>query len=132
MHSPQRNADRRWVDPELLPHLLVMGAVMVGTVLLLFWPQVVMHVGYSSMLPTLLGIRCPFCGMTRDFAAMLHGQRPTLNPCSAFAAASALLLYPGTVVAAWRTGRLHCFHGAAARRGALTLLGIMLVLNNWN
>src|ERR1700735_3684085 len=107
MHFPFRAAR---VNSELLPHLLVMGMMVLGTAVLALWPQIVMQADYCSMLQTLAGIRCPFCGMTRDFAAMLHGARPSLNPCSGLAAGVMYGVYPIAVLVAWRTDRLAWFH----------------------
>jgi Protein of unknown function (DUF2752) len=119
------------VNPELLPHLAAMAAMVAGTLALALWPHAVLAAGYRCQLQTLLGIRCPFCGMTRDFAAILHGGRPTLNPSSWFAACAAYLLYPAAVFAAWKWNRLEVFHSRAARGTVILVLAVMLVVNNW-
>jgi hypothetical protein len=115
---------------ELLPHLVVLGAMIVFTVVLALWPQSILHVGYQCQLRALLGLRCPFCGMTRDFATMLHGGRPTLNPCSWFAALVVYGVYPAAVALAWRRKRLDVFHSASVARMVAVALAAMLVLNN--
>jgi hypothetical protein len=122
----------RRIDPQLRPHLFVMGLIVMGTLVLTFWPQWVMQADYRSMMQTLLGIRCPFCGMTRDFAAMLHGGRPALNPCSWMAAGVVYSVYPIAVLAAWRTGRLNWFHSKTARGIVGITLAVMMVANNWH
>jgi Protein of unknown function (DUF2752) len=122
----------RRIDPQLLPHLFVMGLIMMGTLVLAYAPHWVMQADYRSMLQTLFGIRCPFCGMTRDFAAMLHGGQPSLNPCSGLAALIVYGVYPIGVLAAWRTGRLAWFHSKAARGIVGMALGVMIVANNWH
>jgi hypothetical protein len=119
------------VDPRLAPHLLVLAAVAAGTLLLACCPQVILQAGYRCGLQMLLGVRCPFCGMTRDFAAILHGGRPTQNPCSWFAACAVYLLYPLAVLAAWKRNRLEIFHSKPARTGVIAVLVVMLVINNW-
>jgi hypothetical protein len=100
------------------------------TLLLALGPQWVLHAGYRCQLQLLFGLRCPFCGMTRDFAAMLQGERPTLNPCSWLAAVVVYGLYPVAVLVGWRRRRLQFFHGATVKYGVLTALAAMLVLNN--
>ena len=122
----------RGVDPELRPHLAVMTGIAICTAVLALDPRCLLHAGYHCQLHVLLGIRCPFCGMTRDFVAMLHGSLPAQNPCSLFAAIFVYGLYPAAVFAAWHAGCLEWFHSAAVRRGAVVMLGIMLVANNWH
>jgi hypothetical protein len=118
------------VDRGLVPHLAVLAAMAVGTAVLAVWPQWVVHAGYRCELQMLVGLRCPFCGMTRDFSAMLHGGRATLNPCSWPAALVVYGVYPVAVVVAWRAGRLDVFHSEAVRRAAAVALAAMLVVNN--
>jgi len=117
-------------DRDLRPHLLALSAMAAATLVLAVWPGLVLHAGYTCELQAIFGLRCPFCGMTRDFAAMLHGHAPTLNPCSGAAAVVVWLLYPAAVLAAWRTRRLSWFSSRATRCAAVFLLVIMLVLNN--
>jgi hypothetical protein len=120
----------RRVAPQLRPHLFVIGLIVMGTLVLAFWPQWVMQADYRSLMQTLLGIRCPFCGMTRDFAAILHGGRPALNPCSSMAAGVVYGVYPIAVLAAWRTGRLNWFHSKAVQGIVGIALAAMMVANN--
>jgi hypothetical protein len=118
------------VNRELVPHLWVLAAMAVATVVLAAGPQWVVQAGYRCGLQALTGLRCPFCGMTRDFAAMLHGGKATLNPCSWVAAVVVYGVYPAAVLAGWRRRRLNFFHGAAVKYGVMAALAAMLVLNN--
>ena len=118
------------VNPELVPHLWMLAAMAVGTLVLAVWPEWVVQAGYRCGLRALTGLRCPFCGMTRDFAAMLHGERPARNPCSWVAAIVVYGVYPAAVLVGWRRGRLNFFHGAAVKYGVMVALAAMLVLNN--
>jgi Protein of unknown function (DUF2752) len=118
------------VDRELKPHLWMLAAIAAGTALLAAWPQWVIHAGYRCELQMLMGLRCPFCGMTRDFAAMLHGRRPALNPCSWVAAAAVYGVYPAAVLVGWQRKRLDVFYSRAVRSGVVVALAVMLVLNN--
>lgn len=120
----------RNIDPKLAPHLAILTCILAGTLVLACWPQAILHAGYRCELQMVLGIRCPFCGMTRDFAAILHGGRPIENPCSWFAAWVVYLLYPAAVFAAWKWNRLEAFHSRSARATAAVALGVMLVVNN--
>jgi hypothetical protein len=117
-------------DRELIPHLWVLAGLVVAAVVLAVWPDWVVHAGYRCELQALVGLRCPFCGMTRDFAAMLHGGKPSLNPCSWVAALVVYGVYPVALGVAWRAGRLDVFHSEVVRRGMVVVLGAMLVVNN--
>lgn len=123
---------QKWmrVERELRPHGAVLAAILAGTAVLLAWPHLVLGAGYECVLHGLFGIRCPFCGMTRDFAAMLHGQRPGENPCSWVAAAVVYGVYPAAVAWAWRRKRLDVFYSRTLRYGAGVMLAAMLVVNN--
>jgi len=118
------------IDPKLAPHLAVMAGIALCTGVLLLWPQAVLAAGYQCRLHALFGVRCPFCGMTRDFAAMLHGQRPVENPCSRLALVVVYGVYPTAVVIAWWRKSLDVFYGKALCCGVAVALAAMLVLNN--
>jgi hypothetical protein len=120
----------RNINPKLVPHLAVLTCIAAGTLMLACWPQAILHAGYRCELYLLVGIRCPFCGMTKDFAAILHGGGPTQNPCSWFAACAVYLLYPAAVFAAWKCNRLDVFCSRSAGAAVAVVLGVMLVLNN--
>jgi hypothetical protein len=118
------------VDRVMAPHLWVLGAMLLSTLVLAVWPQSVLHAGYRCGMQMLLGLRCPFCGMTRDFAAMLHGKRPAENPCSWIAAPVVYVVYPVAVLLAWRRKRLDWFYCRALACGVAVALLLMTVLNN--
>lgn len=118
------------VDRKLLPHLWMLAGIAACSVLLAVGPQGVLQAGYRCELQMLVGLKCPFCGMTRDFAAMLHGARPELNPCSWLAAVVVYFVYPAAVLVGWWKGRLDFFQGATVRVGVMVALAAMLVLNN--
>lgn len=118
------------MESDVAPHLAVLAGIVLFTAVLLVWPAIAIGAGYRCELHVLFGIRCPFCGMTRDFAAMLHGQRPAENPCSPVAAVVVYGVYPAAVAMAWWRRRLDVFYGKAVRCGVAAALAAMLVLNN--
>jgi hypothetical protein len=118
------------LDRELAPHLGVLGAMVVFTVVLVLWPQGVLHAGYRCGMQILFGLRCPFCGMTRDFASMLHGRAPLQNPCSWIVAPMVYVAYPAAVLLAWRRKRLDWFYGRTLGCAVMVALVMMTVLNN--
>jgi hypothetical protein len=117
-------------DPALGTHLWLIVGLVAATLVLAFRPGWIVDAGYRCQLQVLFGLRCPFCGMTRDFAAILHGARPALNPCSWFAAAVVYVMYPAGLAVAWRRGRLDAFRSMALRNAMAVVLMVMLVLNN--
>jgi hypothetical protein len=121
---------RPHLDRKLTPHLWIMGVVLLSTLVLTLRPQTITGAGYQCVLHAVFGVRCPFCGMTRDFAAMLHGHHPALNPCSWPAALVVYVVYPAAVLFAWRRNRLDWFHGRASQYSVLAALILMTVLNN--
>lgn len=117
-------------DLTLRTHLWVIAGVATATLVLALRPGWILDAGYSCQLQILFGLRCPFCGMTRDFATMLHGARPVLNPSSWFAAGVVYVIYPAGLIVAWRRGRLDAFRSTALRSAMVAALVVMLVLNN--
>lgn len=118
------------LDAALGIHLWLIGGLAAATLVVALRPGWILDAGYRCQMQVLFGLRCPFCGMTRDFAAMLHGAKPVLNPGSWFAALVVYVLYPVGLVIAWRRGRLDVFHSSALRGGMVAALTVMLVLNN--
>ncbi len=118
------------LDAALGIHLWLIGGLAAATLILAMRPGWIVDAGYRCQMQVLFGLRCPFCGMTRDFAAILHGARPALNPCSWFAAAVVYVLYPAGLAVAWRRGRLDVFQSMALRSATAVVLVVMLVLNN--
>ena len=117
-------------DPAVQTHLLVLALIVVATVLLEFWPTQVMALNGACLFRSVLHIKCPFCGMTRDFAAILHGHQPKFNPFSWAAAAVAYVLYPGVFLWAWRKRRLDVFYLPVVTKTGLAGLVVMFVVNN--
>ena len=91
-------------------HCLVLGALILSALVLLAAPHAVLGAHYQCLLHRVTGLRCPFCGMTRDFILMFHGAAPQNNPGSLVLAIALYIAYP--VWLAW----------AAARRPARLLI----------
>jgi Protein of unknown function (DUF2752) len=75
-------------------HLLLLGCILLAGIVLACAPHAILGLHYQCLLSRLTGIRCPFCGMTRDFILMSEGSLPTYNPGSLFAAVAAYIGYP--------------------------------------
>jgi hypothetical protein len=112
------------------PHLYILGCIVVASALLRFLPASVLANGPSCVFHAVTHLNCPFCGMTRDFAAILHGQKPHLNPFSWMAAVVIYLVYPLLFVWALLRQRLAMFYQPAVHRVLAVVLLVMLVGNN--
>ena len=75
-------------------HALVLSCLLFGGLALAWLPNVLLGVQYQCVLHRLSGIRCPFCGMTRDFILMAHGSLPQNNPGSLLVALALYCVYP--------------------------------------
>ena len=113
-------------------HLLVISAIVLSTLVLAFRPAWILESGMRCGMQMFLGLKCPFCGMTRDFSAILHGQPATQNPCSWFAFVVVYLIYPVLLLGAVSTGRLRIFYGKRMHQMIAVGLLAMAILNNLN
>ncbi len=104
--------------------------MVAATVVLRFHPEWVLGLGLHCGLQQMFGLKCPFCGMTRDFVAMLHGRRPMLNPASPFMAFVVYGVYPVAVAMAWRRGRFDWFSKPLVYRVLGICLAAMFLVNN--
>ena len=81
-------------------HALIMGCLLLAAIALACAPHALLGVHYECVLHRLTGIRCPFCGMTRDFILMTHGSLPQNNPGSLFLALALYIVYPVWILVA--------------------------------
>lgn len=111
-------------------HLLILAVIAAVTLLLRFDPAWALHNGPSCIFHAVTHYNCPFCGMTRDFTAMLHGQRPHLNPFSLPFAIALYVLYPLSFLWAWSRQKLEVFHQPAVHNVFAVVLVLMFLANN--
>jgi hypothetical protein len=103
--------------------------LMIGAGCALAVPDLLLGLPLKCVLVRLSGLRCPFCGMTRDFVGMVHGILPRNNPCSLPFAAIAWVFYPAAIFRAWRrSAPVVC--PEYVRRFMPAILGVMGILNN--
>ncbi len=114
----------------ILKHIAILAGIAVATVVLRFCSAGVLQYGPSCFLRTYLHMNCPFCGMTRDFVAILHGKQPSLNRFSWCAAATVYLVYPLLFCWAWSKRRLSYFHHPVVYKSIAAALVVMMVVNN--
>jgi Protein of unknown function (DUF2752) len=82
-------------------HLLLLGCIGLTGIILACAPQALLGLHYQCLLSRVTGIRCPFCGMTRDFILMSKGSLPRYNPGSLFVAVAGYVGYPAWFGAAF-------------------------------
>jgi len=111
-------------------HLWVMFSIVVGTCILRFRPKWIMGLSLECILHSVTSLNCPFCGMTRDFVAILHGQHPELNPFSWLAAVVIYCVYPAVFVWAWLCRKLDLFYRPVVYKLLAAGLFLMFVVNN--
>lgn len=107
-------------------HWLVLAGLLLAALVLICAPDAVLGVHYECLLRRMTGIRCPFCGMTRDFILMAHGSLPRNNPGSLLAALALYVAYP-----IWLTiGTVRGGARLLVRRSSVmnALLGVMVLL----
>ena len=103
------------------------ATVAVGWTLLYWQGSVVLGLVPPCLLNVLTGIRCPFCGMTRDFVAIAHWASPSQNPFSA-GIALCTMMAPGMAFA--RATGLVPVPIHSLRRTAIIFAVVAFVLNN--
>jgi hypothetical protein len=111
-------------------HFAILIGIALCTLVLGFFPGFVAAHGPSCVFHSLFRLNCPFCGMTRDFVAILHGQQPSLNRFSWIAFFVVYLGYPVCFVWALRQGKLGLFHRPGVHKAIAAMLAVMLVVNN--
>ena len=112
-------------------HVLVVSFLLFGGLLLACFPNALLGVQYQCVLHRITGIRCPFCGMTRDFILMAHGSFPRHNPGSQLMAAALYLAYPAWLVTAARRGRSALL--VSRKRfiqGLIVVMTLLFIINN--
>jgi hypothetical protein len=115
----------------LKQHLLVMGGLVLGGLVLACAPHAVLGLRYQCVLHWMTGLRCPFCGMTRDFILMAHGALPRNNPGSLVMALALYVAYPMWLMVAALGGRSRLL----VRRdgvigGLVVVMAVLFVCNN--
>jgi hypothetical protein len=122
--------DQRQGREGMWKHVAILSAIVLVTAVLRTFPAWTLAHGPSCVFRSVLHLNCPFCGMTRDFVAILHGQQPSLNRFSWMAAFVVYLGYPVLFVWALWHRRLSVFHQPVVHRAVIAAMAVMLVVNN--
>jgi len=115
---------------QLWTHLGIIAFIFTAAIVLALQPQWILGHTAQCVMLSVFHIKCPFCGMTRDFVAILHGQLPTLNPSSWVSLAALYLGYPFVFLLAWRKRRLDMFLQPVVCKVGLVCLVLMCIANN--
>lgn len=111
-------------------HLLLLGCILMSAITLACAPDAVLGLHYQCLLSRATGIRCPFCGMTRDFILMSKGLPPSNNPASLFAALATYVGYPIWIAVAALRRRSSLL--VSRDRVLKILIAVVMVLFVWN
>ena len=122
---------RKATERQVWVHVGIIVAFYAGAVLLALRPEWVASFSQQCAMLAIFHIKCPFCGMTRDFVAILHGKQPTLNPFTWATVAALYLGYPGVFFLAWRKRRLDIFYQPVVYKVGLACLVFMCFVNNF-
>jgi hypothetical protein len=111
-------------------HLAMLATIVLVTLIAALRPEWLLQLPIRSQMLSLFGLRCPFCGMTRDFVSIWHRQIPRLNPGSWAVAAFVYGFYPLLLGWAWIAHRPDPFQHPMLRRAIFFALALLWVANN--
>ena len=112
-------------------HGLALSLLVLGGVLLACAPNAILGLQYQCVLHSLTGLRCPFCGMTRDFVLMAHGSLPRNNPGSLVTALGLYVAYPlWLLMVGWRRRCWVLINRERLIKALVIAMGVLFVGNN--
>jgi hypothetical protein len=112
------------------PHLAILGAIVVVSAIAATHPGWLLSLPFRNQMQFFFGLKCPFCGMTRDFVSIWHRQRPVNNPGSVLAAVFIYVVYPLLLGWAWIAKRPQVFQHPLLRRAGFAAIALLWVANN--
>jgi hypothetical protein len=118
-------------NSQVWTHLGAITFLYAAALVLALRPQWAMGLSLQCVMLTIFHIKCPFCGMTRDFVAILHGHLSTLNPFSWATLAALYLGYPCVFLLTWRKQRLDIFYQPLVYKVGCAGLVLMCLVNNF-
>jgi hypothetical protein len=123
-------SDDSYIGPR--QHLLLLGCIGLAGVVLACAPHAVLGLHYQCLLSRATSIRCPFCGMTRDFILMSKGSLPRNNPGSLFVAVAGYVVYPiWFVVAALCRPAWLLVSRNSVQKALAAIIAVLFVCNNF-
>jgi len=112
-------------------HALALSLLVFGGILLACAPNAVLGLQYQCLLHWMTGLRCPFCGMTRDFILMAHGSLPRNNPGSPVVAIGLYVVYPLWLIwAGLREGSRMLLHRDSVVKFLVIAMVLLFICNN--
>ena len=111
-------------------HLGAIAFLFMAAIILALRPEWATGLSPQCVMLSFFHIKCPFCGMTRDFIAILHGQPTTLNPFTWATVAALYIGYPCVFLLTWRKRRLDIFYRPTVYKVGCVGLIVMCLVNN--
>lgn len=112
-------------------HALAIGGLVLCGLVAAFVPNAVLGLQYQCMLHWMTGLRCPFCGMTRDLILMAHGSLPQNNPGSLLIVLALYVAYPMWLIVAALGGRSRLLvRRDGVIRGLAVTMAVLFICNN--
>ena len=111
-------------------HLAVLFSIVAVSSIAALRPEWLLHLPNRCGMQLLFRLKCPFCGMTRDFVSIWQHRTPVNNPGSWFAAAFIYVVYPVLLVWAWIRRRPEVFQHPLLRRSIYVAVALLWVANN--
>ena len=125
----QRSANTAF-EASLHTHCVMLVCILAATLIAALRPEWLQVLPVRSQLLQIFGIKCPFCGMTRDFVSIWHHQNAVLNPGSWAAAITVYTVYPILIVWASITRRLDIFQHPVLRATVFSAVALLWIANN--
>jgi hypothetical protein len=111
-------------------HLVILFVILFISLTLASSPNFFANIYLKCILKEVLGINCPFCGMTRDFILMANGLPPQHNLFSPIFALIIFIIYPvGSVVCIIKRKNINISY-RWSRNAFFLAMTSMFIINN--
>lgn len=117
---------------EFKTHLMILAVIILASILLIITPSAFSSINYACVLKTVLGLNCPFCGMTRDFVLISQGANSIHNPFSLITFLLVFFIYPSFFVSFFLIKKRLLISYAWLKTIFFVVITIMFVFNNLN
>jgi hypothetical protein len=111
-------------------HAVAITCIFALSLIAAIHPAWIAHLPLRCQMQVIFGVKCPFCGMTRDFIDMWHHTKPSRNPASFVTAVFIYLVYPILFAWAWVGRTTDVFQSTVFRKAILVAILFIWTANN--